>query len=73
MLDFNVVLSLFKSYPDPLSSENIPVEILTKYLSGLIIDFILRVNHDAVFGPRFIEYFADDFRVAGVDEDQAGH
>lgn len=73
MFDFNVILSLFKGYADALSSEDITIEVLTEDLSCLIIYFILRIDHDAVLGAGFVEYFADDFWVAGVNEDQARH
>ena len=69
VLYFDVILGLLEGQTYFLPSEHISVEILAENLCGFIIDFVLRVDHDAILSPRFIEYFPDNLRVAGVDKD----
>ena len=73
VLYFDVVLGLLEGQTHFLPSEHISVEILAENLRSFIIDLILRIDHDAILSPRFVEYFPDNLRVAGVDEDQFGH
>ena len=58
-----------ESSADSLALEDVPVEILAEKLSGLIIDEILRVDHDNNFGPELMKGHSDLFRVAGIDKD----
>ena len=66
-------LGLPKGVAHPIPSENHTIEVLTENLSSLIIDLILRVNHDDILGPTLIKDPTDSFRVTAVDEYQFGH
>jgi len=47
---FDCIFGLSESCAYFFSSEDISIKILTKYLGSLVIYFILRVYHYAVFG-----------------------
>ena len=61
-------LGLPEGVTNLLAPENHTVEVFAKYLSGLVIDLVLRVDHDDILGPALVEYAADGLGVAAVDE-----
>jgi hypothetical protein len=70
VLQFDGILSLTEGNTYLLSSENVPVKVLTEYLSSLVINFVLRIDHYAIFDSTLVKYFTDQLRMARVNEDQ---
>lgn len=68
MLDFDIVLGFLEGEADFLASEDVPIEIFTEYLGSLVINFILRVNHDAILGTCLEKYSTNNLRMARVYE-----
>lgn len=66
----NSVLCLLERETHFFPSKDIPIEIFAKYLGSLIINFILRINHDDILGPSFKKNLTDDLRVAGVNKNE---
>ena len=73
MLDFDIILGLLESHTDLLASEDISVKVFAEDLSCFIINFILRINHDAVLGSSFKKYFSNYFRMTRVYKHQLRH
>lgn len=73
MLDFDVILGLLESHPYFFAPENVAIEVFAEDLCCLIVNFVLRVDHDAVLGSCLIEDATDDLRVAAVDKYQLRH
>lgn len=64
------VLCLFEWKSNLLSSEDISVEILTENLCCLIIDFVLRIDHNDIFSSNLIKYLTNNLRMTGINEDK---
>jgi hypothetical protein len=53
-----------------LASKDVTVEVLAKYLSSLIVYFVLGVNHYHVLDAHLEKYPSDQLWVTGVDKYQ---
>ncbi len=73
MFHSNSIFCLFKRKSNFFSAKNISIEVFAKYLSRLIIYFILGINHNNIFCAYLIKYFADDLWVAWVNKDKLGN
>ena len=73
MFDFHIILSLFESHSHFLSPEYISIKILTEYLCCFVIDLILGIDHNAIFGTSLIKYSSYDLRMTWIYEDQQRH
>ena len=73
MLDFDIILGLFESHAHLLTSEYVSVKVLAEDLSCFIINFVLRIDHDAVLGSSFKKYFSNYFRMTRVYKHQLRH
>jgi hypothetical protein len=64
VFDSNRILRLFKGKVYFLTSKYVPIKILTKNLSSLIIDLILRIYHYYVFSTHLKKNISNQLRVA---------
>ena len=63
-------LRLTKSVAHPLPSKHHTVEVFAEDLSGFIVNFVLRVDHDDILGAALEEDLANGLRMAAVDKHQ---
>lgn len=61
MLYFYCILGLAEGCANLLSSENVSIKVLAKYLGSFIINFVLRVNHYAIFSTCLVKYISNKF------------
>jgi len=62
------IFGLSESSAYLFSSKDISIKILAKYLGSLIIDFILRVYHYAIFGASLVKNISYKFRMTRIDK-----
>jgi hypothetical protein len=68
MLHSNCILCFFEGKSHFFSSKYITIEVFTKDLSRLIINFVLRINHNNIFCSNLIKYLTNDLRMARINE-----
>lgn len=59
MFDLDVILSFFEGDSDSLSPEDVAVKVLAKDLSCFVVNFVLRIDHDAIFSTCLVEDMAN--------------
>lgn len=64
------ILCLFERKSNPFSSKYISIEIFTKDLCCLVINFILRIDHYDILGSDLIKDLTYDLRMARIDENE---
>lgn len=68
MLHTNSVFCLFERKTHLFTSEYISIEIFTEYLGCLVIDFILRVNHNHIFRSSLVKDLPYYLRMTRINE-----
>lgn len=69
VFQLNCIFSLTEGNANFFPSENVPIEVFTEYLGSLVIYFVLRINHYAIFYSAFVKYFANQLGMARVNKD----
>lgn len=68
MLHTNRIFRLFERKAHLFTPEYISIEIFTKNLGCLVIDFILRINHNHIFRSSFVEDLPYNLRMTRINE-----